>query len=126
MLDQHLKEEKISLPEGLNNFDDFQSEKKRKSISEINSHFSCPVVGTCLSFEDQKRILKKAKISYKKFTPFEIHQLMVQGLQSKNQLSRRINNYLNQKYRYEVETFKDLDEQDFLTVWEKNRGEGNS
>jgi len=125
MFNQVLKEGNISLTERLNKSDYFDTEKKRKYISEIDSHFSCPVVGTCLSFRDQKRILKKAKISYKKFTPYEIHQLMVRGIQSKNQLSRRINNYLNQKYRCEVNTFKDIDEQDFLTVWGKKMETGD-
>jgi hypothetical protein len=97
----------------------------RKNIWEISSNFFCLVVGTCLSFEDQKRILKKVKISYKELNLFEIHQLMVQEIQTGNQLSRRVNNYLNQKYRTEVVTLNDLDEQDFLTVWEKKMETGD-
>lgn len=126
MLEQHLlKEGSISSPEGLPNLVHSPLEKRRKCIWEINSHFFCPVIGTCLSFDEQKRMLKKAKVSYKKFNLYEIHQLMVQNIQTENQLSHRINNYLNLKYREGVMSFSYLDEHDFIAVWKKEMETGD-
>lgn len=93
--------------------------QNRKNIWEIHDYFACPVIGTCLSLEDQRRILKKAKTSSKQLGIHEIHRLMVAEAQKETSLSRRINNCLNQKYRVEISAFNDYHEQDFLKEWKQ-------
>jgi hypothetical protein len=90
----------------------------------IHSHFKCPVVGTCLSLEEQKRILKKTGRSVKNRTGYEIHGIFVHSLSNKNRLSKRIDAYLQKKFKYEISEFFGLDRSLFLDAWETHFKKG--
>ncbi len=99
--------------------------QNRKNIWKIDYYSFCPVIGTCLTIEEQKRILKKLKISFKQLRPYEIHKILVQSIQVESQLSRRVNNYLNQKYSHEIATFNNFTEQEFLISWREKMTTGD-
>jgi hypothetical protein len=90
----------------------------------IHSHFKCPVVGTCLSLEEQKRILKKTGYSVKNRTAYEIHGIFVHSLSDKNKLSRRIDAFLQKKFKYEISEFFGLDRSLFLDAWKTHFRKG--
>jgi hypothetical protein len=90
----------------------------------IHSHFKCPVVGTCLSLEEQKRILKKTGHSIKNRTGYEIHGIFVHSLSNKNTLSKRIDAYLQKKFKYEISEFFGLDRSLFLDAWKTHFRKG--
>jgi hypothetical protein len=64
----------------------------------IHRYFKCPVVGTCLSLEEQKRLLTKTGHSIKNRSAHEIHGIFVHSLSDKNRLSMRIDAYLHRKF----------------------------
>lgn len=84
---------------------------------EIDPIFKCPVVGTCLDISEQKQILKKAGISLKKKTPYEIHETIVSSSESENPISRKINCQLNRKFKREITAFFDLEEDELMQIW---------
>ena len=90
----------------------------------IHSHFKCPVVGTCLSLEEQKRILKKTGRCIKNRTGYEIHGIFVHSLSNKNKLSKRIDAYLQKKFKYEISEFSGLDRSLFLDAWKTHFKKG--
>jgi hypothetical protein len=90
----------------------------------IHGHFKCPVVGTCLSLEEQKRILKKTGHSVKNRTAYEIHGIFVHSLSNKNKLSRRIDAFLQKKFKYEISEFFGLDRSLFLDAWKTHFRKG--
>jgi hypothetical protein len=90
----------------------------------IHSHFKCPVVGTCLSLEEQKRILKKTGHSVKNRTGYEIHGIFVHSLSNKNKLSKRIDAYLQKKFKYEISEFFGRDKFLFLDAWKTHFKKG--
>jgi hypothetical protein len=90
----------------------------------IHDFLRCPVIGTCLSLEEQKRILKKTGHSIKNRTGHEIHGIFVQSLSNKNKLSKRIDTYLQKKFKYEISEFFDLDRSQFLDAWETHFRKG--
>lgn len=90
----------------------------------IHNHFKCPVVGTCLSLEEQKRILKKTGHSIKNRTGYEIHGIFVHSLSNKNRLSSRIDAYLQKKFKYEISDFFSLGRSVFLDAWKTHFKKG--
>lgn len=84
---------------------------------EIDLIFKCPVVGTCLDMSEQKQILKKAGISLKKKSPYEIHKTMVRSSESETPISRKIDCRLNRKFKREISAFFDLEEDEFMQIW---------
>ncbi len=84
---------------------------------EIDDFFRCPVIGTCLNFSEQKKLLKQAGISVKRKSGFEIHEVIVQRSDNENSLSTKIDCWLNDKFKSEINQFFDLDEDRFIKEW---------
>ncbi|MEA1948875.1 MAG: DUF2325 domain-containing protein, partial [Thermodesulfobacteriota bacterium] len=74
--------------------------------------------------EEQKRILKKTGHSIKNRTGYEIHGIFVHSLSNKNTLSKRIDAYLNKKFKYEIADFSGLDRSLFLDAWKTHFQKG--
>ncbi|MCK5508513.1 MAG: DUF2325 domain-containing protein [Desulfobacterales bacterium] len=90
----------------------------------MHRYFKCPVVGTCLSLEEQKKILKKMGYSIKNRSAHEIHGIFVHSLSDKNALSKRIDAYLHRKFEHKISKFSSLDRSLFLDVWKTNFQKG--
>ena len=90
----------------------------------IHRHFKCPVVGTCLSLEEQKRILTKTGHTIKNRSAYEIHGIFVHSLSDKNRLSTRIDAYLHRKFKHEISKFSGLDRALFLDAWKTHFQKG--
>jgi len=89
----------------------------RRRAWMIHNHFKCPVVGACLSLEEQKKILKKTGNSVKNRSAHEIHGIFVHSLSDKNRLSMRIDAYLHRKFKHEISKFFGFDRSFFLDAW---------
>ncbi|MBU2552357.1 MAG: DUF2325 domain-containing protein [Proteobacteria bacterium] len=89
------------------------------NVWEIDSIFKCPVVGACLTSEEQKRLLKKLSPDFRNKTGFEIHEVLVAFSDDENDLSRRLNRFLRVKYSGRIEGWMDLPESDFLREWKR-------
>lgn len=91
---------------------------------EIEYFFKCPVIGTCLDITEQKQLLKKVRVSVKKKSSFEIHENMVGSSESENPLSRKIDCFLNRKFKNEIIEFFDLEENEFMRLWKARFEDG--
>ena len=111
--------------------DNIQSEETRyagnpapRRFWEIEDFFKCPVIGTCLDMSEQKRLLKKENISSKKKSAIEIHEILVGSSKNENSLSRRIDSWLNRKFKKEVTEFSRLEQGDFIQLWKSRFKDG--
>ena len=90
----------------------------------IHDHFKCQVVGTCLSLEEQKKLLKKTGKSIKNYSTYEIHGILVNCLSDNNKLSKRIDAYLNRKFKQEISEFFNQEKSLFLDAWKTHFKKG--
>lgn len=98
--------------------------QQNRSIWEIDGALRCPVIGNCLSLLEQKKILKKANISYKKMSDYEIHTILTHGISEESPLSVRIQNYLNNKYRINITELSKCSKSEFFSLWKKGLKHG--
>jgi len=70
---------------------------------EIEDFFKCPVIGWCLDIAEQREILRKEGICVKDKSDFEAHGLAVESLERENNISRKLDFWLNRKYKKELE-----------------------
>ncbi len=98
--------------------------QKRKPIWEIDWRLHCPLVGICLSVSEQRKILTKARVSLYGLSEFGIHALLVQSIEAESSLSRRVQRYLNNKYRRQVADFGTCPEAEFLSLWQEGLKNG--
>ncbi|MCP4579158.1 MAG: hypothetical protein GY846_23025 [Deltaproteobacteria bacterium] len=84
---------------------------------EIEQFFKCPVVGICLTISEQKQVLKKAGVSPKGKSPFEIHEILVGCSEKENRVSKQVYRLVNRKFREEISPLLELNEKVFKGHW---------
>ena len=97
----------------------------RKQLWEIDTQLLCSVCGTCLSMEEQRRLLRKLDVNEKDCSDYEIHSLMVRYGDFLNKISYQVNKLLNQKYRYDIARYAGLNEEEYWGVWEEHYARGD-
>jgi hypothetical protein len=98
--------------------------QKRKPIWEMARCLCCPVIGTCLGLSDQKKILKKARVSLDGMSDFDVHALLAQSVGSESPLSRRVQRRLDDKYRRQVADCGTCPEAEFFSLWREGLRSG--
>ncbi len=98
---------------------------KFMNIWEIESHFKCPVVGTLLSVEKHKAILKKCGYKTIGMKPHEYHQQIMMKLTDKNNVSVKVNNFIQNQARKHMAVIDRRPKEDIRTLWEKQMATGN-
>jgi hypothetical protein len=96
----------------------------RLRIWEIEELFKCPVIGWCFDIAEQKEVLRKEGISIKEKTNFQIHEIVVRSLEEENRLSRKIDFWLNQKYKKEIKELSSLEQEEFIKHWKASLKKG--
>ena len=74
-------------------------------------------MGTCLSFAEQKKILKKAKVEIKNLSDHQIHTTLVQCAKKKGPISLRLQHLLESKYKAEISEWGNCEVQQFFAQW---------
>lgn len=99
--------------------------QERKSWTQVLKELRCPIIGACLTMGEQRRILKKARVSPKGLEDKDVHGLLVQSGNSDDPLARRVQRRLDAKYRREIREWGTCEESALLERWEAGlrRGE---
>jgi hypothetical protein len=88
-----------------------------RKLREIKPLFRCPVIGMCLTPEEQRRILKKAGHAPKNMSAFDMHELLVAEAGSGNRLALRVEGLLNRKFGRKAIDLHRLTETQFMACW---------
>lgn len=86
---------------------------------DVDAVLKCPVVGMCLTLEEQRRTVKKAGLLSKKYGPFEIHEILVSCTNSDNPLARRADALLRKKYDRRAALLRRLEPALFMRHWKE-------
>lgn len=86
-----------------------RSQPRALKFWNINPFFKCPVVGMCLTLDEQKQLLKRTGVAIKTKSPFEIHEMLVASADQESRLSRRVDALLNRKFGKETHFLLGLD-----------------
>lgn len=91
---------------------------ERLKIWEIDKFFKCPIVGACLTYTEQKHLLKKVGICIKNKSPYDIHEILVASCDTENRLSQKFENKLNQKFGKKSSILFEMDQKTFMEHWQ--------
>jgi hypothetical protein len=105
--------------------DNESGRSNRLRLWEIEYFFKCPVVGMCLTSSEQQQVLKKAGISPKHRSDFEIHEILVSSVEKKSQLAERADRLLERKFTKEIDALTGLDEKLFMARWKASFRSGD-
>lgn len=97
---------------------------ERTPFWEISPYLSCPVIGTCISIKEQRKMLKKARVNLKDLSDHDVHERLVQSCHSDSPLSRRIQRYLDNKFNRQISEFGSCSEAEFYNRWRAGLRQG--
>jgi len=106
---------KLMVPEPVQGVPDPEPEQLK--LWQIENFFRCPVIGSCMTLSEQKQILKKAGVSFKDKSAFEIHEILVAGTDNENRVSQKTDRLLNRKYGRRCAVLFGLTESEFMHQW---------
>ena len=86
----------------------------RLKLWEIVEFLICPVVGQCLTVDEQRQVLKRTKYQVKKLSRHELHEILVSCAHEKNHLSSRVDALLNRKFGGKSDPLLRLDADAFM------------
>ncbi|MFP4393609.1 MAG: DUF2325 domain-containing protein [Desulfohalobiaceae bacterium] len=91
---------------------------RRKKLWELDRHFHCPIIGSCLTDKELKKILRKTYDKSENNDPFIVHSACVQAAREKNETSKAIHKLLDRKYQQAIRSFyKAGSEQEVESLW---------
>ena len=90
---------------------------RRLRFWEIDHSFVCPIAGLCLTFVEQKRIVKKVIAEPYGKTPYEIHEMVVGSSDGENPLSRKLDGFLGRRFAAVTRALHPFSEEAFMKHW---------
>ncbi len=87
----------------------------RKNIWEINKDFFCPIAGFCLSYPEQKEVIKKLinKDKYK-VNQRIMHNLIISAISVKSPFAKFIHKFLDRKFKNEISYILSFNKDEYM------------
>lgn len=98
---------------------------KFMDIWEIEHHFKCPVVGAMLTVEKHRSILKKCGYNVRTMKPYQYHRVIMEKLNSQNNVSQKVNNYIRSKAGKYMKQIETMPETAVRALWKTHLENGN-
>ena len=91
---------------------------------ELEVYLKCPVVGLCLTKQEQHQLLKRFGVQTKRMSPFDVHEVFVACGENENRLSLRVQGFLERKYARRCRELSGMDEPSLLREWGRDFAAG--
>jgi hypothetical protein len=100
---------------------------KPKKIWETSDSLHCPIVGTCLTIDELRKLIRK---SYRELaengSDYEIHNFVVRALSEPNSVRKRLQKILERKYgRIGRQFSKAQNEKELSRLWDESIASGD-
>ncbi len=92
--------------------------RRRMKLWELPVRWHCPLIGTCLTPQDMRRLARNAGIDSIAMSEYELHTLVVSNCNERNALTERAQRLLDERFSADIQRFsKVVDAADILALW---------
>ena len=97
------------------------SKPKRKKLWELNKHYHCAVIGTCLSLPELRKIGRRMRLrDLGRRTDYQLHATIVGNAEKATPPIRLVNKALDAKFRQGIQRFNGAGtEAELALLWEE-------
>ncbi|MET0089840.1 MAG: DUF2325 domain-containing protein [Candidatus Thiodiazotropha sp.] len=98
----------------------------RRKLWELNGSYHCPVIGTCASVSELRKVARQAQLqSEKRLSDYEIHSSFVTLAGERCPASRQLHKLLDRKYASAIKSFSQArDDTSLRQLWREFRDKG--
>lgn len=86
---------------------------------KIPERLKCPLIGTCLSIEEHRLLLKKAGVSVRRMSAPELHEAVMGNVDSPTRIARRLEAFFEKKFKKEAQDWLEKPETELRELWKK-------
>lgn len=99
---------------------------RRKKLWQLDAHFHCSVIGTCVTLDELRRICQKLKINVDaRVSDYELHRGFVSLANEPSSPSRLLHKHLDRKYKRDIENITKIHSAESLNeVWKTSMQKG--
>ena len=94
-----------------------QQEYEFIPVWKVVSNFRCPLIGSCMTIKEQRKILKKTALLKKGDSEFDAHHMLMEYAGNENPVSLKTDRYIRNKYKSAISDYKALREKELATLW---------
>ncbi len=103
---------------GKRSFNASQGGRRRRKLWELSQRMYCPLVGTCLTVEDMRRLLVRSGFDPLDMSDYELHVQVVAACCSRTPLTEAVQHYLDKRHAAVVaQSVRLRTEADLLDLW---------
>lgn len=101
--------------------------RRRRRIWEVNDHWQCSVIGTCLTLDELRSVARKFgyKPEPKTHTDYNLHSHFVHEASSRTPAGKLLNKLLNRKYASVIKMYDRLSGDELEGAWVKGFKSGD-
>lgn len=102
-----------------------QVKQQRTKLWELDHNYHCAVIGTCLTLDEVKKLLRSFLISVENTNSYDIHTAIVTIISYNDYRSKKVQSYLNKKFKAALHKTKKMNAAELIQEWKRvvNSGE---
>lgn len=91
----------------------------RTKLWELEHNYHCAVIGTCLTMDEVKKLLRLLHVNVSDLCAYEIHVTIVSLISYHDFGSKKVQNYLDKKFKTAIQKTKGMDANELLLEWKR-------
>ena len=104
---------------------DLQGKQVRLKLWDLDHIYHCAVIGTCLTLEEVKKLLRSLQIPIKGVNSYDIHTTIVTLISYNDFGSRKVQSYLNKKFKVAIHKTKKMNATELIQEWKRVTNSGD-
>lgn len=93
--------------------------QERTKIWELDHIYHCAVIGTCLTMDEVMKLLRSFNINLKENSAYDIHTTIVTLLSYPDYRSKKVQSYLNKKFKIALHKTRKMNASELRTEWKR-------
>ncbi len=93
---------------------------RRKKIWELEHNYHCAVIGTCLSMKEVRNLLRQFQVKVDNYCDYDMHTIAVTMLEEKDHRTKKVNNYLDRKFKTSIQAIKKMGYSALKKYWHES------
>ena len=96
-----------------------QSKQERLKLWELDHIYHCAVIGTCLTLNEVKKLLRSFQVPIEDVNSYDIHTTIVTLISCNDFRSRKVQSYLNKKFKVAIQKTKKMNAAELIQEWKR-------
>jgi len=98
---------------------DLQYKQERTKLWDLDHNYHCAIIGTCLTLDEVKKLLRSFQIPIKDACSYDLHTTIVTLISYNDFRSRKVQSYLNKKFKIAVQKTKKMTATELIQEWKR-------